>query len=82
LLPHNIKVTAINPGMVETEFSLVRFKGDEEKAAKVYQGFEPLLAQDIAEAIWFVVSRPAHVNINDMLIMPTAQASATITLKN
>jgi 3-hydroxy acid dehydrogenase/malonic semialdehyde reductase len=68
--------------MVETEFSLVRFKGDEERAAKVYQGFEPLLAQDIAEAIWFVVSRPAHVNINDMLIMPTAQASATITLKN
>jgi 3-hydroxy acid dehydrogenase/malonic semialdehyde reductase len=81
LLPHNIKVTAINPGMVETEFSLVRFKGDEERASNVYKGFEPLLAQDIAEAIWFVVSRPAHVNINDMLIMPTAQASATITLK-
>jgi 3-hydroxy acid dehydrogenase/malonic semialdehyde reductase len=66
---------------VETEFSLVRFKGDEERASNVYKGFEPLLAQDIAEAIWFVVSRPAHVNINDMLIMPTAQASATITLK-
>ena len=78
LLPYGIKVTAINPGMVETEFSVVRFKGDEDKARKVYEGLEPLLAQDIADAIWFVVSRPAHVNINDMLIMPTAQASATL----
>ncbi|RZL50823.1 MAG: SDR family NAD(P)-dependent oxidoreductase [Pedobacter sp.] len=77
LLPHGIKVTAINPGMVETEFSLVRFKGDQGRAKKVYDGFEPLVAQDIAEAIWFAVSRPAHVNINDMLIMPTAQATAT-----
>ncbi|WP_158796813.1 SDR family oxidoreductase [Pedobacter sp. L105] len=76
LLPHGIKVTAINPGMVETEFSVVRFKGDEEKAKKVYDGFDPLQAIDIADAIWFAVSRPAHVNINDMLIMPTAQASA------
>jgi 3-hydroxy acid dehydrogenase/malonic semialdehyde reductase len=82
LLQHNIKVTAINPGMVETEFSLVRFKGDEARAKNVYQGFDPLLAEDIADAIWFVVSRPAHVNINDMLIMPTAQASATMTVKN
>jgi len=82
LLPHGIKVTAINPGMVETEFSLVRFKGDEDKAKKVYEGLEPLLADDIAEAIWFVVSRPAHVNINDMLIMPTAQASATLVQRN
>jgi len=78
LLPHGIKVTAINPGMVETEFSKVRFKGDEERANKVYDGFDPLLAQDIADAIWFAVSRPPHVNINDMLIMPTAQASATL----
>lgn len=78
LLPHGIKVTAINPGMVETEFSIVRFKGDESRAKKVYDGFEPLMAQDIADAIWFAVSRPAHVNINDMLIMPTAQATATI----
>lgn len=77
LLPHGIKVTAIHPGMVETEFSIVRFKGDESRAKKVYDGFEPLVAQDIAEAIWFAVSRPAHVNINDMLIMPTAQATAT-----
>ena len=81
LLPHNIKVTAIHPGMVETEFSLVRFKGDEDRAKKVYQGLTPLMAQDIADAIWFVVSRPAHVNINDMVIMPTAQATATITNK-
>jgi len=78
LLPHGIKVTAINPGMVETEFSKVRFKGDEGRAKKVYDGLEPLVANDIAEAIWFVVSRPAHVNINDMLIMPTAQATGTI----
>nr|WP_068893136.1 SDR family NAD(P)-dependent oxidoreductase [Pedobacter panaciterrae] len=78
LLPHGIKVTAINPGMVETEFSKVRFKGDEGRAKKVYDGLEPLVANDIAEAIWFAVSRPAHVNINDMLIMPTAQATGTI----
>lgn len=82
LLPHGIRVTAINPGMVETEFSVVRFKGDEGRAKKVYDGFEPLVANDIAEAIWFAVSRPAHVNINDMLIMPTAQAAATIINKN
>ena len=81
LLPHGIRVTAINPGMVETEFSVVRFKGDESRAKKVYDGFEPLVANDIAEAIWFAVSRPAHVNINDMLIMPTAQAAATIINK-
>jgi len=78
LLPYSIKVTAINPGMVETEFSEVRFKGDVERAKKVYEGLEPLMAEDIAEAIWFAVSRPAHVNINDMLIMPAAQATATL----
>ncbi|MNE83518.1 NADP-dependent 3-hydroxy acid dehydrogenase YdfG [compost metagenome] len=78
LLTYGIKVTAIHPGMVETEFSKVRFKGDEGRAKKVYDGVEPLIADDIAEAIWFVVSRPAHVNINDMLIMPTAQATGTI----
>jgi NADP-dependent 3-hydroxy acid dehydrogenase YdfG len=82
LLPHGIKVTAIHPGMVETEFSIVRFKGDENRAKKVYDGFEPLIAQDIADAIWYVVSRPAHVNINDMLIMPTAQAAATIVKRD
>ncbi|PAW94970.1 NAD(P)-dependent oxidoreductase [Mucilaginibacter sp. MD40] len=81
LLQHGIKVTAIHPGMVETEFSEVRFKGDKDRAKKVYEGFEPLKAEDIAETIWFVVSRPAHVNINDLLIMPTAQATATNVLK-
>lgn len=78
LLPHGIKVTEINPGMVETEFSVVRFKGDEDRAKKVYENLEPLVADDIADAIWYVVSRPKHVNINDMLIMPTVQATATI----
>lgn len=82
LLTHGIKVTAIHPGMVETEFSIVRFKGDENRAKKVYDGFDPLLAQDIADAIWFAVSRPAHVNIDDMLIMPTAQATATNVHRN
>ena len=77
LLNHGIKVTAVHPGAVDTEFSEVRFKGDKERAKKVYDGFEPLVAQDVAETIWFVASRPAHVNINDIIIMPTAQAAAT-----
>jgi NADP-dependent 3-hydroxy acid dehydrogenase YdfG len=77
LLQHGIKVTAIHPGAVETEFSEVRFKGDKERAKKIYEGFDPLVAQDIADTIWFVASRPAHVNINDLIIMPTAQAAAT-----
>lgn len=77
LLPFHIKVTQIAPGAAETEFSLVRFKGDEKTANSVYEGYTPLYAQDIAEAIAFVVSRPAHVTINDLVIMPTAQASAT-----
>jgi 3-hydroxy acid dehydrogenase/malonic semialdehyde reductase len=76
LLPHGIRVSAVNPGAVETEFSNVRFNGDTERAKKVYEGFEPLAASDIAETIYFVVSRPAHVNINDLTIMPTAQANA------
>ena len=76
LLPHGIKVTGIHPGAVETEFSVVRFHGDEDKASKIYQGYEPLAAQDIAETIYFTTSRPQHVNINDLVIMPTAQASA------
>lgn len=77
LLPHGIKVTAVHPGAVETEFSVVRFKGDETRAKKVYDGFEPLVAMDVAETIWFAVSRPPHVNINELTVMPTAQASAT-----
>ncbi len=81
LLPYGVKVSALHPGAVETEFSIVRFKGDEQRADKVYEGFEPLYAQDIAEAAWFVISRPAHVNINEMLIMPTAQANGTLIHK-
>lgn len=77
LLKHSIKVTSISPGAVDTEFSIVRFKGDNERAAKVYEGFTPLFADDVAEAILFAVTRPAHVNINDMLIMPASQANAT-----
>jgi len=78
LVHHHIKVTCIAPGMVETEFSMVRFKGNQKRVDKVYEGLTPLYAEDIAEAILFVITRPQHVNINDMLIMPTAQASATI----
>lgn len=77
LLPYNIKVTAINPGMVETEFSIVRFDGDEDRAKKVYMGLQPLSPDDIAETIFWVANRPAHVNINDLVIMPSAQATAT-----
>ena len=76
LMPSGIKVSSIAPGAVETEFSLVRFRGDEEKAAKVYKGFTPLCAKDIAETILFIITRPAHVNIDDLLIMPINQASA------
>lgn len=81
LLKYGIKVTGIHPGAVETEFSEVRFKGDKEKAANVYEGFEPLTPADIAETILFAVSRPLHVNINDLVIMPTAQASAFYPIK-
>lgn len=76
LMPSGIKVSSIAPGAVKTEFSLVRFRGDEEKATQVYKGFTPLNPKDIAETILFVISRPAHVNIDDLLIMPTNQASA------
>lgn len=72
-LRKNIRVGSISPGMVETEFSIVRFHGDEDKAANVYKGLTPLFAEDIAETILFMASRPAHVNIDDILIMPTAQ---------
>jgi len=78
LVHDNIKVTNIAPGAADTEFSIVRFKGDEKTAKSVYEGFQPLLANDIAETIYFVATRPAHVTINDLVIMPTAQASATI----
>jgi 3-hydroxy acid dehydrogenase/malonic semialdehyde reductase len=74
-LKYNIKVGTVSPGMADTEFSLVRFHGDKEKASSVYNGFTPLFAEDIAEAILFMASRPDHVNIDDILIMPTAQGS-------
>jgi NADP-dependent 3-hydroxy acid dehydrogenase YdfG len=77
-----IKVSEINPGLVHTEFSEVRFKGDTERAATVYQGFEPLVAEDIADLIVFMVTRPPHVNLAEILILPTAQASATTVNKN
>ncbi len=78
LNPYGIKVTAIHPGMVETEFSVVRFKGDEERAKKVYQGVTPLTADDIADTIAFVLTRPPHVVLADIVMYPTAQASATV----
>jgi 3-hydroxy acid dehydrogenase / malonic semialdehyde reductase len=81
LLPHNIKVTAVNPGMVETEFSIVRFDGDTERAKKVYQGLHPLRPEDIAETVFWAANRPAHVNINDIVIMPSAQATATVSIR-
>lgn len=78
---HNIRVGAIHPGMVETEFSEVRFKGDQERASKVYQGFRSLQAEDIADIIAFVISRPYHVNIADLVVMSVDQASSTIVNK-
>ena len=76
MLKHNIKVTNIAPGMVETEFSLVRYKGDEEAAKNVYKGMTPLTNEDIADTILFAITRPAHVCLNDIVIMPTAQANS------
>jgi NADP-dependent 3-hydroxy acid dehydrogenase YdfG len=76
LIEHNIKVSAINPGLVNTEFSLVRFKGDKQKANNVYKGMHPLYENDIAEIILFIISRPAHVNIADLLALPASQADA------
>ncbi|GHA72142.1 SDR family NAD(P)-dependent oxidoreductase [Pontibacter akesuensis] len=81
LVQQGIKVSEVNPGLVETEFSEVRFKGDSARAATVYQGYEPLQAQDIAELIGFIVTRPAHVNLAEVLVLPTAQASSTIVHK-
>ena len=81
LVSYGIKVTNIAPGAAETEFSLVRFKGDEATANSVYDGYDPLTAIDIAETIYFAATRPAHVNLNDIVIMPTAQASPTVLYK-
>lgn len=82
LLPHQIKVTNIAPGAVETEFSLVRFGGDAAKAKSVYAGYEPLTADDIADTIFFAASRPAHVVINDIVMTPLAQANTTYLMRS
>jgi NADP-dependent 3-hydroxy acid dehydrogenase YdfG len=76
LLPYQIKVTAIHPGAADTEFSVVRFKGDAEKANAVYTGYTPLMAEDIADTVWYVANTPAHVCINDLVITCTAQANS------
>ena len=78
---HGIRVGAVNPGLVETEFSKVRFKGDTDRASKVYKGFDALKPEDIADIIHFVVTRPYHVNIADLTVFPTAQASSTMVKK-
>ncbi len=82
LLPFNIKTSLVSPGATETEFSIVRFKGDTLKAKDVYKGYKPLTGEDLAEVIFFVASLPWHVNINDLLVMPAAQASATLFNKH
>jgi len=82
LLPYGIRVSQIRPGLADTEFSVVRYKGDEEKAKKVYDGFEPLLAEDVARIAWFIIKTPPHVCINDLEVTPTAQANAFLIHKN
>ncbi|MCK5857183.1 MAG: SDR family NAD(P)-dependent oxidoreductase [Bacteroidales bacterium] len=81
MVSEGIRVTQVAPGAVETEFSNVRFKGDNAKADSIYKGFEPLQAEDIADAVYYCANLPAHVNINDMVIMPTAQANATTIIR-
>jgi len=81
LLESGIKVTQIAPGAIETEFSMVRFKGNKQTADNVYKGFEPLHPEDIADVAFYVTTLPAHVNINDLLIMPTAQANGTTIIR-
>jgi NADP-dependent 3-hydroxy acid dehydrogenase YdfG len=81
LLPLGIKVSSVSPGMVETEFSLVRFKGDAERASAVYQGLEPLKPEDIAEAVKYIVNAPKHVTVADIVLFPAAQASSRDVLR-
>ena len=78
LVNYNIKVSNLAPGAAETEFSIVRFKGNEVQAKSIYDGYDPLVAEDIAETLWFMCSRPDHVNVNDITLMATAQASAAV----
>jgi 3-hydroxy acid dehydrogenase / malonic semialdehyde reductase len=82
LNPFGIKVTSVTPGLVDTEFSMVRFKGDQEKAANVYKGIEPLRGEDIADIILYILSVPPHVQLADITVFPTAQASATIVKRS
>ena len=82
LLPHGIKVTQIAPGMAETEFSTVRFGGDEARAAQVYQGLDPLRPEDVAELVYYVTTLPAHVCVNDLVVTPTAQANSTTVVRS
>jgi NADP-dependent 3-hydroxy acid dehydrogenase YdfG len=81
LAVHDVKVTGIHPGAVETDFSIVRFDGDEDRAKTVYKGYENLVAEDIADAIGYVVTRKPHVNVNDMVVMPMAQAVAGVIIR-
>ncbi len=76
-----VRVGTIHPGLVETEFSMVRFKGNQERASKVYKGYTPLTPEDVAESVWFALNQPKHVNITEIVLMPTAQASNTIVHK-
>ncbi len=82
LIEHGIKVGALHPGLVETEFSNVRFKGDDKRADDVYKGFDPLTPNDIADIITFVVTRPYHINIADLVVLPSAQANSTLIKKS
>ena len=77
-LPYGIRVTQVCPGAVETEFSMVRFHGDKSRADKVYEGFKPLTPEDVAEAICYAIAQPAHVNVQDITILPTAQANVSM----
>ncbi len=76
-----VRVSTVDPGLTETEFSMVRFHGDAEKAGKTYKGFMPLIAEDIAEAVVYCATRPLHVDVAEMLVLPTAQASTTMVSK-
>ena len=82
LLQHHIKVTAIHPGAAETEFSTVRFKGDEQKAAAVYDGYKALTAKDVAEVVYYTTTLPLHVCINELVLTCTAQANSFYTYKS
>ena len=82
LNPHSIKVTAIHPGLVDTEFSLVRFKGDSSRAKDVYKGMKPLLGEDVADLVLFTLTRPDHVVIADLVVFPTAQASVSVVKRD